>query len=119
MPHAKPTCSFLSKDAQGVVGQVETGIVESQTAVQGRDALELVQGEVERHNVKVLGETIGVVGLGDDGNAALGGPAEEDLGGGLAVLVGESLDGLGLEEGLGAVGSLGEDAGELLEALRA
>ena len=79
-------------------------VVEPQVAVKSGDGLDLVGAEVEAADVKVLRKTVLVVALGDDGNATLGGPSEENLGGGLAVLVGNGLDALDLEESLGVLG---------------
>ncbi len=55
-------------------------VVHPVVLVQRADSLHLRLGELELGDLEVLRETCGVVGLGDDGEALLEGPAEEDLG---------------------------------------
>lgn len=54
-------------------------VVHPVVLVQRADGLHLRVGELELGDLEVLRETRGVVGLGDDGEALLEGPAEEDL----------------------------------------
>jgi hypothetical protein len=96
--------SFLGED--GDVEAVVDGVVEAETSVEGTDGLNLVLGKVEAADIKVLGKTVLVVGLGNNGNTTLGGPSEQDLAGRLAVLVGNLLDSLVVEEERGVVCSL-------------
>lgn len=81
-------------------------VVEPQTLVEIRDGLDLAVREVEAADVKVLCEPGLVVRLGDDGDAPLGSPTEQDLGRGLAVLVCDALDGLVIEEKSSVLGVL-------------
>ena len=82
------------------------GLVEADAAVETRDGLEVLLGEIEIERVEVGLHGGLAAGLGDDGQAALGGPAEEDLGGVLVVLLADGLDGGVLEEGLELLGVL-------------
>lgn len=95
----------LSENPERLV-EVVAGVVEPQVLVDGRDALNLVVGQVEAVDLEVLLETVLAVGLGNDGNAALGGPAEQNLGGGHAVLGGDALDDIVVEEKRGVLSTL-------------
>lgn len=94
----------LGKD--GDVEAVVDGVVEAETSVKAADGLNLVLSKIEAADVEVLGETVLVVGLGDNGNTTLGGPSEQDLASRLVVLVGDLLDNLVVEEKRGVVCSL-------------
>lgn len=69
-----------------------------------------------RGHVQVLGQTVRVVALRNDGDISLGGPPEQDLGGGFALLVGNALDGRVVEEGRGILGLLQTEFDEGLRA---
>lgn len=111
----------------GGEGAYVGGLVEADAAVEAGDGLDLVLGEVKLERGEVGGHDGGAGGLGDDGQAALGGPAEEDLRGVAAVLGGDALDGVVLDEGLelggvvhvelhergGAEGAVGRDGDAL------
>lgn len=99
--------------------EVESRVVEPQTLVQRTDGLDLVLGQVKVGDLQVLLQAADVVGFWDDGDAPLGGPAEQDLGRGLAGSVGGLLDGFGLEQQGHLLGPLAECGGEFEEALRA
>ena len=99
-----PRPPILSKD--GDVEAIVDRVVEAEASVKTADGLNLILLEVEATDIKVLSETILVVGLGNDGNAALGGPSQEDLTRGLVVLVGNLLDSLVVKEKRGIVCSL-------------
>ncbi|TKW52727.1 hypothetical protein CTA1_11257 [Colletotrichum tanaceti] len=103
------------KDAQGTLGQVEARVVEAQAAVEVRDGLELVGRQVEAVDLEVLPEAVLAVALGDDGDAALRRPAEQDLGGRDAVAGGGVPDDVDLEQAPGVDGAL---VGDLEEGLR-
>lgn len=62
-----------------------SGVVEAEVTVETSDLAELGLGEVEVSALKVLEETLGVIGFGDDSETALSRPSEEDLGGGAIV----------------------------------
>lgn len=92
------------------------GGVEAGVDIKSGNLGNVLLGKVEVGAVEVLDENLLAAGLGNDGEAALGGPAQEDLGVGLAVLVGNLADDVVLEErseGLG-VGEV-----ELVEGGRA
>lgn len=57
--HHKNTCFQipLGKDADRVVGQVVTRVVEAQTLIQSSDRLELIGGHIEAHDIQVLRKT--------------------------------------------------------------
>ena len=75
------------------------GLVEADAAVEGRDGGDILLGEIELNALQV-GDHDGLAGaLGDDGQAALGSPAEQDLRGRAVVLGGDLLDGVVLDEG--------------------
>lgn len=92
------------------------GLVEADAAVEGRDGGNLLLSEIEVDALEVLGHDLGPGALGDDGKAALGGPAEQDLRGGAVVVGRNLLDGLILEERSKRISVLHV---ELLEAGRA
>jgi hypothetical protein len=73
-------------------------VVEAQPLVQAADLLNLILLQVEAADVQVLRKTALVVALGDNSNAALSGPAQQDLRRALAVGVGNSLDHLVVEQ---------------------
>ncbi len=80
----------------------------------GSDLVYLGLLEVEASAIEVLRHDGNPRRLGDDGEAALRGPAQEDLGGRLAVLLGQPDDQLVLHqrlEGLGVLEAEGEEAG--------
>lgn len=108
--------------------------VELEVLVQTRNLLNLTVLEIKAGNIQVLRQAVWRVGLGDNAETALGGPAEKNLGGSLAVSLCNLLDdgvvekkrGVGsdlhvaLEEALGAERRVGGDldvvlAGELNE----
>ena len=78
-------------------------VVESQALVKCADLLNLILLEVEAAHVEVLCKTRLVVALGDDSNAALGRPTEQNLCGSLAVGVGNALDDVVVEEHRGVL----------------
>ena len=82
------------------------GVVEPQTPVQLANALDLVLAQVEGADVQVLRQPGGVVALGDDSDAPLGSPPEQDLGRGLAVLLSNGLDSLVVEQQRGVLSLL-------------
>ena len=75
------------------------GLVEADAAVEGRDGGDVLLGEIELDARQVGGHELLAGALGDDGQAALGGPAEENLRGLAVVLGGDLLDGVVLDEG--------------------
>lgn len=83
-----------------------SGLVKLEVQVQSSDAIHLGLLELEAGAGEVLRHKVGRGGLGDDGNAALGGPSEEDLGGGLAVLAGEAGEDVVLHERGGVLGAV-------------
>lgn len=93
----------------GVNGNQESthvcGLVEAQVLVQRGYGLNLIIIEVEAEVLEVLLHASLAAALGNDGDAALGGPAQQHLGGGLAVLVGDGLDGGLLHERDGVLGA--------------
>jgi len=96
--------SFLGED--GDVEAVVDGVVEAETSVETADGLNLILSKIEAADVEVLGKTVLVVGLGDNGNTTLSGPSEQDLASRLVVLFGNLLDSLVVEEERGVVCSL-------------
>lgn len=92
----------LGKDADTKVGRV----VESQALVQRRNRLNLLRRQVPVGAVQVLLEPLGIVGLGNDNNVPLGGPAKEHLRRCLAVGVGGLLDGWVFKQGADVEGAL-------------
>lgn len=68
-----------SREQSNGLRQVEARVVEAQALVQGADGVDLSLRQVEAGDVEVLREAAGVVGLWDDGNAALRRPAEQHL----------------------------------------
>nr|POE59280.1 hypothetical protein CFP56_24549 [Quercus suber] len=93
-----------------------TGEPRAQALIQRADLLDLVGGEVEAADVEVLLQAALVIGLGDDGDAALRGPAQQHLGRRLAVLGRDALDGRVLEQQGGVVGLLHVELEERLRA---
>lgn len=61
--------------------------------VQSTDLLDLVLGQIEAAHIQVLRQTVLVIALGNDSNAPLRRPPQQDLRRGLAVLVRNALDG--------------------------
>ena len=57
-----------------------TGVVEAEVRVERVELLQRLLIEVEVGVVQVLGQTVGVVALRDDGNAALRCPTKQNLG---------------------------------------
>lgn len=96
--------------------EVINGVVEPEVAVQARDGLNLILSKVEVRDLQVLQQPALGVGLGDDGQSALGGPAQENLCGGALVLLGDGSDGGVLEENGGVVGLLPVELDERLRA---
>ena len=80
------------------VHPVSNRVIESQALVQRADGLQLTLVQVETSDLQVLRQTGGVVALRDDSNPALGGPAEQHLSRGLAILLGEARNGVVLEQ---------------------
>ena len=74
----------LCEDVEG--GEVIGRVVESQSLVKSRDLFKLRLLKIKVADVQVLLESGLGVGLWNDGNSALGNPAENDLGWGLLVL---------------------------------
>lgn len=71
--------SYLSEDSHA---RVDIGrIVESDSTIQSRDLFQLTLAQIEISAFQILNETLGVVRFGDDGEAALGCPSEENLSG--------------------------------------
>lgn len=99
--------------------KVEPGVIEPQPFIQRTDLLDLVRRQVKTavHDVEILLQTVGVVRLWDDGEAALGRPAQQDLRGGLAHGRGGALDGPGLKQRRDTLGPFAERLGQLEEAL--
>lgn len=94
----------VSKHRKTNVGTADTysqRVVESQVPVQGADGLDLAGFQVPASDVQVLRQAVRVVALGDDSDVALRGPAQQHLGRGLAVLLGNALDGRMLEQDRG------------------
>jgi len=108
-----------SKFQEEKVGTHVGGLVEADVAVEARDGLDVLLGEVEVNRVEVDSHDLGASGLGDNSQAALGGPAEQDLRGSLAVLVGNGLDCGILEKGLELLGVLHVELAEAGGAERA
>lgn len=96
----------LTEDPEVLGGEVVGGLVEAGIDVESADLLDLVLGEVESDGLQVGDHVLLTGGLGDDGKATLGGPAKEDLGGGLAVLGGDGLDSINLHQRLDLAGML-------------
>ena len=104
-----------------------SGVVEAHANVEVIDRLDLLLGKVELDVPEVLADELGVGGLGDDDDALLGRPPEEDLSSSAVVLLGDLEDRLVLEqqralvralpieltEGEGTEGGVGHD-GDLL-----
>lgn len=67
--------------------------------------MQVVLVQVEAGRIQVLGQDLWSRGLGDDGQASLGGPSEEDLSDRLVVLGGNLLDDGVLQQRGGALGS--------------
>lgn len=83
-----------------------SGLVELEVQVHLGNAVQLVLVEIEATAVEVLSHDGRAGGLGDDGDAALGSPAEQDLSGGLVVLGSHGLDGLVLHEWRGILSTV-------------
>lgn len=73
-------------------------LVEASLAVKRADLVNVGLFEVEADAVQVLGQDLLAAGLGNDGQAALRSPSEQDLRIGLSVLLGDVRDGGLLEE---------------------
>lgn len=96
-------------------------LVEADASVLGGDLFNVLLVEIEAVDVEVLGEDLGAARLGDDGQAALRGPAEQDLRGLLAVLLGDARDDVVLEQRdqrLGVLEAELEEAGRAEGAVR-
>lgn len=91
-------------------------VVESKVLVQRAQRFNVGGLQIPSGHVQVLRQAARVVALGDDGDVALGGPAEQHLGGGLAVLLGNRLDGRVVEQQRRVLGLL---VVQLQEAQRA
>ena len=100
----------LCEDVEG--REVISWVVESQSLVKSRDLLELRLLKVKVADVQVLLESGLGVGLWNDGDSALGDPAEDDLGWGLLVLLGNLGDHLVLEKHWGVGGLLPSELDE-------
>jgi len=87
--HAKPS-PLSSENVQNI--NVTTGVVEPQVHIQSRDAVELLIGKVETDILQVLLQSLLVVALRDNGNAALGRPPQQYLSRGLPVPLCRILD---------------------------
>ncbi|KAI6756630.1 hypothetical protein HG530_011228 [Fusarium avenaceum] len=101
-----------SRASQTYVG----GLVELEVEVHSGDTLHVLLVDVPADTAEVLLHVLGVGALGDDSKTLLGGPAEEDLGGGLVVLGGEASEDLVLHERRSGLGNVHV---ELHEASRA
>jgi len=88
------------------------GLVEAEVPVKCADGIDILLGEVEARDIEVGLHDGGAGGLGDNSEATLGSPSKEDLRWGLSVLLGNSLNGVLLEERSEALGLL---HGELLK----
>lgn len=99
--------------------KIKPGIIKSQSFIQRTNLLDLVRRQIKTavHDVEILLQTVWVVRLGDDGDAALGRPAQKDLRGGLADGCRGALDGLGLKQRRDTLGPFAERLGQLKEAL--
>jgi hypothetical protein len=75
--------------------------------------------QIEIQNLEVLLQATGIVGLGDDSNTSLSGPAKKDLRRCLASSSGGLLDRSNIPEQWYVAGSLPESWRELQERLRA
>lgn len=75
------------------------GLIEADAPVEGRDLGNVLLGEVEFDGSQVGGDQRRTRALGNNGEAALGGPTEQDLGRVPAILGGDALDGVVLDEG--------------------
>lgn len=107
-PHEK----YLRKNADSKVRRV----IKPQALVQRRNRINLLSRQVKIETVQVLCQPLGVVGLGNDDNVPLGGPAQKHLRGGLVVVLGRLGDGGVLEQRADIQGAL---IFQLEEALRA
>ena len=93
-------------------GEVIGRVVESQSLVKSRDLFKLRLLKIKVADVQVLLESGLGVGLWNDGDSALGNPAENDLGWGLLVLFGNFGDHLVLEKHWGVGGLLPSELDE-------
>jgi hypothetical protein len=75
--------------------------IEPQPLIQGRNLLNLLIAEVESVRLEVLLQPINAVPFGDDDNISLLAPAQWHLTRRLAVFLGDALDNVDLEQGLG------------------
>jgi hypothetical protein len=82
------------------------GFVELEVQVHLSDAVHVRLIQVEGNAVEVLGHNLRTRGLGDDSQAALSGPSQEDLSRGLVVLGGHGLDSLMAHKRLSALGTV-------------
>jgi hypothetical protein len=94
-------------------------VVEAQSLVQAADLLDLILLQVEAAHVQVLRKTALVVALGDDSDAALGGPAQQHLRRALAVSIGNGLHDLVVEQHRGVFCLLHVELDERQRAERA
>jgi hypothetical protein len=94
-------------------------VVEPQSLVQAADLLDLILLQVEAAHVQVLRKTALVVALGDNGNTALSGPAQQDLRRALAVSVGDGLHDLVVKQHGGVLCLLHVELDERQRAERA
>ena len=104
-----PYCNSIVSNSSHCVYIILTyvgWVVEAQTSVKSRNRLDLVIGEVEIADIQVRGQSGLVVGLWNDSDLALSSPSQEYLSWGLAVLVGDLLDGFVLEQKRGVLGTL-------------
>ena len=74
------------KDAQPRVKCL--GVSESESPVQSRDLVNVLLSQVEVGAVKVLGHPLGLDAFGNDNEASLSGPSQEDLTGRSAMFAG-------------------------------
>lgn len=105
LPDTLEQATHLSQLGKNANRRRERGrVVESQINIEAGDLVNLVLVEIEGAAVQVLLQAVHVVRLGNNNNVSLGAPAQQDLARGLAVLLGDALDHVGLEERLGALG---------------
>lgn len=104
------------RDGKGIIKTYIGGVVEAEVLIQPAHRLELPLLQVPSRDLQILLQPALVVALRDDGDAALRGPAQQDLRGRLAVRLGDLLDDRVVEEELRGVCALHL---ELAEGLRA
>lgn len=94
--HSTFRASLLDKQSNRLL-QIIRRIIKPQPPIQSRNPLHLPRTQLKLRDIQILEQPIRVVGFGDHGETALGGPSQEDLGGGLFVGCCGGFDGCGVE----------------------